>query len=186
MKTECVGSTEDQDILDLRVELVGSTEGEDILDLTTEFVGSAEDNEDILDLTTELVGSAEDNEDILDLTTELVGSAEDEDILDLTTELVGSAEDNEDILDQTTEFELLPSKSAEALTNEQKGKLDDARQGPRTETIQTQAQVTRYPGRTTEPTREEIIAAMRQFISDDQTGKEPAPKDNASSGRKAS
>jgi hypothetical protein len=77
------------------------------------------------------------------------GSAEDgEDILDLTTEL--DAED-EDILYLTTELEI--HMLGEAPTNQKQ--------------LQTQAQVTDSPKRAPEPTREEIIAAMRRIISDD-------------------
>jgi hypothetical protein len=162
----------------------GSAVDNDILDLTTELAGSAED-EEILNLTTELAGSAED-EEILDLTNELAGSAEDEEILDLTNELVESAED-EEILDLTNELELHPSTLDEASINQKQAKLDDVREQPRTGTLQTQAPVT---GDTAapDPTGEEIIAAMRKFISDDPTGKQPPQRDNASSptGRKGS
>ena len=127
-----------------------SVEGEDILDLTT-VAGSA-DNEDVIDLTT-VAESAED-EDILELTA-VAGSAEDEDILELTA-VAGSAED-EDILELTAELEshpsLRPFKLDEAPTNR--------------EQLQTQAAVRGGPKRAAEPTREEIIAAMRRFISDD-------------------
>jgi hypothetical protein len=178
------GSAVDNDILDLTTELAGSAEDEEILNLTTELAGSAED-EEILNLTTELVGSAED-EEILDLTNELVESAEDEEILDLTNELVESAED-EEILDLTNELELHPSTLDEASINQKQAQLDDVREQPRTGTLQTQAPVT---GDTAapDPTREEIIAAMRKFISDDPTGKQPPQRDNASSptGRKGS
>jgi hypothetical protein len=126
-----------------------SAEDEDILDLTTEPARSAED-EDILDLTAEPARSAE---DILDLTAEPVRSAEDEDILELTAELASSAED-EDILDLTTELELRSPKLDEASTNQKQAKP-------------AKAQVTKRMERPPEPTREEIIAAMRQFISDD-------------------
>ena len=124
--------------------------------------------------------------DILDLTTELAGSAEDEEILDLTNELAGSAED-EEILDLTNELELHPSTLDKASINQKQAKLDDVWEQPRTGTLQTQAPVT---GDTAapDPTREEIIAAMRKFISDDPTGKQPPQRDNASSptGRKGS
>jgi hypothetical protein len=76
------------------------------------------------------------------------GGAEDEAILNLTTEL--DAED-EDILYLTTELEI--HMLGEAPTNQKQ--------------LQTQAQVTDSPKRAPEPTREEIIAAMRRIISDD-------------------
>jgi hypothetical protein len=143
-----------------------SAEEEDILDLTAEPAGSAED-EDILNLTTEPARSAED-EDILDLTTEPARSAEDEDILDLTAEPARSAED-EDILDLTAELELRPPKLDEVSTNRKRANPDDAWEEPRAGAPQTKAQVTDGTERSPEPTSEEIIAAMRQFISDDQT-----------------
>jgi hypothetical protein len=66
----------------------------------------------------------------------------------------GSAED---ILDLTAELELhpsvRPSKPDEAATNQKQ--------------LPTQTQLTGGPKRTPEPTREEIIAAMRRIISDD-------------------
>ena len=68
------------------------------------------------------------------------GSAEDEDILDLTAEL-------------ELQPSLRPSKLDQAPTNQKQ--------------LQTQAHVTGGPKRAPEPTREEIIAAMRRFISDD-------------------
>jgi hypothetical protein len=129
---------------------------EDILDLPA-AAGSAED-EDILELTadtlelTAVAGSAED-EDILELTA-VAGSAEDEDVLKLTA-AVGSAED-QDILDLTAELELHPSRPS---------KLDKA--PTKQQQLQTQEPVTRGPKRAPEPTREEIIAAMRRFISDE-------------------
>jgi len=127
-----------------------SVEGEDILDLTT-VAGSA-DNEDDIDLTT-VAESAED-EDILELTA-VAGSAEDEDILELTA-VAGSAED-EDILELTAELEPQPSLRL--------SKLDEAATKQRPS--QTQEPVTGGPKRVPEPTREEIIAAMRKFISDE-------------------
>jgi hypothetical protein len=97
-----------------------------------------------------------------------------------------SAQD-EDILDLTNELELHPSTLDEASINQKQAKLDDVREQPRTGTLQTQAPVT---GDTAapDPTGEEIIAAMRKFISDDPTGKQPPQRDNASSptGRKGS
>jgi hypothetical protein len=110
------------------------------------------EKEEILDLPAD-ARSIED-EDILDLTTD-AGSAENEDVLDLTT-VAGSAED-EDILELTAEFELhsslRPAKLDEAPTNQQQ--------------LKTQAPVGGEPKRVTEPTREEIIAAMRRFVSDE-------------------
>jgi hypothetical protein len=67
----------------------------------------------------------------------------------------GSAE--EDILDLTAELELQPSLRP--------SKLDQAPTNQKQ--LQTQAHVTGGPKRAPEPTREEIIAAMRRFISDD-------------------
>jgi hypothetical protein len=80
----------------------------------------------------------------------------------------GSAED-EDILDLTAELELRPPKLDEASTNRKRANPDDAWEEPRAGTPQTKAQVTDGTERSPEPTSEEIIAAMRQFISDDQT-----------------
>jgi hypothetical protein len=68
----------------------------------------------------------------------------------------GSAE-NEDILDLTAELGLHPSLRP--------SKLDEAPTDQKQ--LQTQAHVTGSPERAQEPTREEIIAAMRRFISDD-------------------
>jgi len=79
-----------------------------------------------------------------------------------------SAED-EDILDLTAELELRPPKLDEASTNRKRANPDDAWEEPRAGAPQTKAQVTDGTERSPEPTREEIIAAMRQFISDDQT-----------------
>ena len=80
-------------------------------------------------------------------------STEDDDILELTT--VAGSPVNEDILLLTAELELQPSlrpcKLDEAPTNEKKP--------------QTQAQFSGGRERAIEPTREEIIAAMRRFIS---------------------
>lgn len=151
------GSLEDEGICKLTA-VAGSPENEVILDLpavvededTTVF-GSPE-NEDILELTT-VFGSAED-EDMLELTA-VAGSAENEDILELTA-IAGSAE-AEEILELTAELELRPSLRP--------SKLDEApinqRQSP------TQSPLAGGPKRAPEPTREEIIAAMRKFISDD-------------------
>jgi hypothetical protein len=125
-------------------------EKEEILNLPT-VAGNAED-EDILDLTT-IAGSTE-NEDVLELTA-VAGSAENEDILELTTVAI-SAED-EDILNLTAELEvrgsLSPSKRDKSPSNQQQ--------------LRTQAPVTGAPKRASEPTREEIIAAMRRFVSDE-------------------
>jgi len=100
-------------------------------------VAGSAKDDGILELTT-LARSAED-EDVLELTT-VARSAKDEDILELTA-VAGSAED-EGILDLTPELELRPSSRP--------SKLD---KGP--------------TKRAPEPTREEIIAAMRRFVSDD-------------------
>ena len=81
-------------------------------------------------------------------------STEDDDILELTT-VVGSPV-NEDILLLTAELELHPSlrpcKGEEAQINQ--------------EQLQTQAQSSGGRKQVAEPTREEIIAAMRRFISE--------------------
>ena len=115
-------------------------------------VAEGPEKEEILDLPA--VSRSVEDEDVLDLTT-VAGSAQDEDILQLTT-VAGSAED-EDILELTAEFELhsplRPAKLDEAPTNQQQ--------------LKTQAPVRGEPKRVTEPTREEIIAAMRRFVSDD-------------------
>ena len=138
--------------------------------------GSAED-EDILDLTAELelrppkldeasTNQKQANRDYaweeprtgtLQTQAQVTGSTER--APEPTTEKIlaapaGSAED-EDILDLTAELELRPSKLDEASTNQKQANG----------TLQTQAQVTGSTERAPEPTREEIIAAMRQFIS---------------------
>jgi hypothetical protein len=104
------------------------------------------------EIITAAAASAED-EDILDLTAEPAGSAEDEDILDLTAEPAGSAED-EDILNLAADLEVRSPKLDEASANQKQAKP-------------AKAQVTERMERPPEPTREEIIAAMRRFISDD-------------------
>jgi hypothetical protein len=89
------------------------------------------------------------DQDILELT-----SPADEDILELTT--VAGSPVNEDILVLTAELELQPSlrpsQREEAQTN--------------SEQQQPQAQLSASRKHAAEPTREEIIAAMRRFISE--------------------
>jgi len=82
----------------------------------------------------------------------LIAPTEDEDILELTT-VVESPVD-EDILVLTSELELYRSPDA--------GTRDEARinQEP-----QPQTQISNRPEHAPEPTREEIIAAMRRFVS---------------------
>jgi hypothetical protein len=75
-------------------------------------------------------------------------STEDDDILELTT-VVGSPV-NEDILLLTAELELQPS--LEAQTNQEQPQMQAHSSGGRKQT--------------SEPTREEIIAAMHRFISE--------------------
>jgi hypothetical protein len=87
----------------------------------------------------------------------------------------GSAED-EDILDLTAELKLHPSKLDEASINQKQPNLDYAGEDSRTGTLQTPALVSGSTERAPEPTREEIIAALRQFLSDDQTGQAQARK----------
>jgi hypothetical protein len=76
-----------------------------------------------------------------------------------------SAEDVE-ILDPTAEFEQNAPRPNEASTSQGYAGGD-----PNTGTPQTQAEVTDDAEHVAELTREEIIAAMRQFISDDQADK---------------
>ena len=99
-----------------------------------------------------LAESSED-EDILELTT-VAGSPSDEEILELTT--VAGTRTDEDILLLTSEIELHSSvqlfKIDKAPANKQQ--------------VQSQAQHLGDSEHTTEATREEIIAAMRRFISE--------------------
>ena len=129
------------------------------------------------------------DEDILDLKSDLelkpqstrekiAESAGDQDILDLTPEhelrSVTRASDRpteyDDILDLAAEFELHGDKQILDLTAElelqdlRPPKLDKA---PSNQQLQTKNPATGGPKRAPEPTREEIIAAMRRFISDD-------------------
>jgi hypothetical protein len=147
--TAAAGSAEDEDILD-RTTVAGNAEDEGIFELTA-VAGSAE-HEDVLDLTNVAGGAG--HEDIVELTT-VAGSAEDEDVLELTA-VTGTAGD-EDILELTAELELHPSLPP--------SKLDKA--PTKQEQLQTQEPVSRGPKRGPEPTREEIIAAMRKFMSDE-------------------
>jgi hypothetical protein len=111
----------------------------DILELTTE---------DVLELTT-AAGSAKE-EGILELTA-VAGSTEDEAVLELTA--VAESDEDEDILYLTAELELHSSP---------RPKPNKA-----TKQEQTQEPVSNGPKRSAERTREEIIGAMRRFISDD-------------------
>jgi hypothetical protein len=120
---------------------VGNTEDEDILELTTE----ASTSQTQVQTQAQVIGSPK---PAREPTRERIiaasaPSAEDEDILELTTEV--ELHEVEDILELTAELELhpplQPSKRDEAVTNQMQ--------------------------RAREPTREEIIAAMRRFISDE-------------------
>jgi hypothetical protein len=167
-----------------------SAEDEDILDLTAEPARSAED-EDILDLTAELelrppkLDEASTNQKQANpddaweephtgtpqtqaQVTESMERPPEPTSKERIAAPAGSAED-EDILDLTAELELRPPKLDEASTNRKRANPDDAWEEPRAGTPQTKAQVTDGTERSPEPTSEEIIAAMRQFISDDQT-----------------
>jgi hypothetical protein len=167
-----------------------SAEDEDILDLTAEPARSAED-EDILDLTAELelrppkLDEASTNQKQANpddaweephtgtpqtqaQVTESMERPPEPTSKEIIAAPAGSAED-EDILDLTAELELRPPKLDEASTNRKRANPDDAWEEPRAGTPQTKAQVTDGTERSPEPTSEEIIAAMRQFISDDQT-----------------
>jgi hypothetical protein len=98
------------------------------------------------------VASAEDN-DILELSS-VVGRPANEDILELTTVAGNPAE--EDILLLTSELELdrslHPGKRDEPPTNQKE--------------LRTPIQVLGGPEHASDPTREEIIAAMRRFVSE--------------------
>jgi hypothetical protein len=140
--------------------------GEQLVIATASSAG----NDDILDLTADVESQPQSvNEkpagrvadDILELTAELELQPQsvreksarptgDEDILDLTAEL--ELYEVEDLLELTAELELRTSKLDKAPRDQQKS--------------QTQAPVTGRPKGAPEPTREEIIAAMRRFISD--------------------
>jgi hypothetical protein len=102
-----------------------------------------------------LIAPAEITEDdaILELTT-VAGSPVNEDILELTTAVGRSAD--EDILLLTAERELHSSRSSR--------KLDEADANKKQQQTETQFSDVRKPA--PEPTREEIIAAMRRFISE--------------------
>jgi hypothetical protein len=159
--------------------------GDDILQLTAELElqppsvreQSARQTRDehILDLTADVefqpqsvmekpAGRAGD--DILQLTAEFelqpqsvreqsARQTRDEDILDLTAEL--ELHEAEDLLELTAELEFSPSLRP--------SKLDKV---PRDlQQLQTPAPGTGRPKGAAEPTREEIIAAMRRFVSDD-------------------
>jgi hypothetical protein len=190
LTTEPARSAEDEDILDLTAKPDRSAEDEDILDLTAEPARSAED-EDILDLTAELelrppkLDEASTNQKQANpddaweephtgtpqtqaQVTESMERPPEPTSEEIIAAPAGSAED-EDILDLTAELELRPPKLDEASTNRKRANPDDAWEEPRAGAPQTKAQVTDGTERSPEPTREEIIAAMRQFISDDQT-----------------
>jgi hypothetical protein len=95
--------------------------------------------------------SSED-EDILELTT-VSGSSAKEDILELTTPVGRSAD--EDILLLTAELELHSLRGSR--------KLDEAPANQKQPQTETQFSGARKPA--LEPTREEIIAALRHFVS---------------------
>jgi hypothetical protein len=82
----------------------------------------------------------------------LITPAEQEDILELTT--VVESPVNENILVLTPELELYSSPDP--------GTRDEA---PNEKQPQTQSQISSSPEHGPEPTREEIIAAMRRFVS---------------------
>ena len=142
--------------------------GEQLVIATAEKVGE----EHILDLTANIESQLQSvkekpagpiGDDILQLTAELElqpnsvrkkSATGDEDILDLTAEVELHAED---LLELTAELEFHPSLRS--------SKLDQA---PRDQQqLPTQAPGTGRPKGAAEPTREEIIAALRRFISDD-------------------
>jgi hypothetical protein len=137
----------------------GRTEHDDILDLTADV---ALQSQSAMEKPAERTG----DEGILELTADFefqpqfvskkpTGRAGDEDILELTAAL--EPYELEDFLELTAELELHPSL--------QPSKLDKA---PRDqEQLRTQAPVTGRPKSVSEPTREEIIAAMRRFVSEE-------------------
>jgi hypothetical protein len=126
--------------------------------------------DDIIELTAELEFQPQSvkekpavraRDDIIELTAELefqpqsVTEKSARDILDLTAEF--ELHDVDDLLELTTALEFHPSLRP--------SKLDKA---PRDQQqLQTQAPGIGRPKGVAEPTREEIIAAMRRFISDD-------------------
>jgi hypothetical protein len=136
----------------------GRTEHDHIFDLTADV---AFHSQSAMEKPAERTG----DEDILQLTADLEFQRQSvsekpaaragEDILDLTAEL--ELHKVEDILELTAAFEVRPSLRP--------SKLDKA---PRDQQqLQTQAPGIGRPKGVAEPTREEIIAAMRRFISDD-------------------
>jgi hypothetical protein len=141
----------------LVIATAGSARDEHILDLTPDVESQPQSVKE------KPAGRAGDN--ILQLTAELelqpqsvreksARPAGDEDILNLTAEL--EIQKAEDLLELTAELEfhhsLRPSKLQKASRDQ--------------EQLQTQAQG-KGPKGAAEPTRDEIIAAMRRFISDD-------------------
>jgi hypothetical protein len=135
---------------------------------------SAED-EDILDPTAELeqhpagLGEASTNQKEMDPddagVTDGAERAPELPKEDMNATSSESAEDVE-ILDPTAEFEQNAPRPNEASTSQGYAGGD-----PNTGIPQTQAEVTDDAEHVAELTREEIIAAMRQFISDDQADK---------------
>jgi hypothetical protein len=140
---------------------VGS--GDDIIELTAELEFQPQSvteksARDILDLTAEL--QLHDVDHLLELTAELefqpqsVRETSARDILNLTAEL--ELQQAEDLLELTAALEFPPSLRPSKLHKASR----DQRQ------LQTQAQG-KGPKGAAEPTREEMIAAMRRFISDE-------------------
>jgi hypothetical protein len=123
--------------------------------------------EHILDLTADIESQPQSvkekpavraGDDIIELTAELefqpqsVREKSARDILDLTAEL--ELHDVDHLLELTAELEFHPSLRPSKLPRDQ-------------QQLQTQASATGRPKGAAEPTREEIIAAMRRFISDE-------------------
>jgi hypothetical protein len=167
------GSAGDEHILDLTADVECQPQsvnekpavrvGDDIIELTAELEFQPQSvreksARDILDLTAEL--ELHDVDHLLELTAELefqpqsVREKSARDILDLTAEL--ELHDVDHLLELTAELEFHPSVRPSKLDKA----LRDQRQ------LQTQAQG-KGPKGAAEPTREEIIAAMRRFISDE-------------------
>jgi hypothetical protein len=137
----------------LVIATAGSAGEEHILDLTADIESQPQS---VKEKPAVRVG-----DDIIELTAELefqpqsVREKSARDILDLTAEL--ELHDVDHLLELTAELEFHPSLRP--------SKLDKA---PRDQQqLQTQALATGRPKGAAEPTREEIIAAMRRFISDE-------------------
>jgi hypothetical protein len=152
----------------------GSVEDEDILDLTAELELHPPSKLDEVPTNQKQANLdhawQEPRTDTLQTQAQVTGgteSAPEPTREEIIAAAAGSVED-EDILDLMAELELHPpSKLDEVPTNKKQANLDHAWQEPSTDTLQTQAQVTGGTESAPKPTREEIIAAMRRFISDD-------------------